>query len=355
MDDNVDEYYKNKTIELENELGKYKKIYLDTRFWLNFRDVSMSRNTNSKLCEIYSLMQENIAKKKILCPISYDIFIEVMKQEDEETRYKTIELIDEFSLGVTLVPEHERIKNELLRLILNHTKQKYNVTSVWTKVVHILSPMIPEPSYLFPDKEKQKIKKLWIDYSWKISLMEMFKKTDLMNRAKMSIKNDISKKLNEEKIEHFDGSSFEKIYMAEISGILTTIEELYSPIENVLTDLYISQYGGEPNSEDDFNMQLMNNLIYNLFEHNKINISLPSIDIMAGLHTTIRMDKRRKYDPNDFHDFSHARSALPYFDYFFTEGGLAHLVKQKNLNYDVKYSCKVASSYNEILELLRDL
>ena len=76
------EYYNLKTIELEQELLSYKKIYLDTKYWVLFRDVALGRNKDNRLCEIFSIIQKNIDLGKIICPISYDIFIEITKQKD---------------------------------------------------------------------------------------------------------------------------------------------------------------------------------------------------------------------------------------------------------------------------------
>jgi len=347
------EYYKLKTIELEKELSSYKKIYLDTKYWVLFRDVALGRNKDNRLCEIFSIIQKNIDLGKIICPISYDIFIEITKQKDPNTLSKTIELIDKFSQGTTLISDPDRMEHELFMFILSQTKQEYTTNSVWTKMIHIMSPMIPEPSDLFSKEYKKEIKKLWIDDTFdKLSLAEMMKVGDITKIPHLA--SNLHNELSNEKKEHYsEQDSFKEVYMSEVAGILETIKELNNPVANVLKELY--EDTTEVKLEETQDITAFNNLIYNIFDLNKMNNYLPFIDITAGIHASVRRDKRRNYKQNDFHDFGHARSALPYFDYFFTEHSLKNLIMQKNLNYHEKYQCQVASSYDEILEMIEIL
>ena len=349
------EYYNLKTIELEKELSSYKKIYLDTKYWVLFRDVLLGKNKDEKLCKIFSIIQKNIALKKIICPISYDIFIEITKQKDLNTLTKTIELIDEFSQGNTLISEFDRMEYELLMFIASYTKQNYTTNSVWTKSMHIMSPAIPEPSDLWSDTDKKKIQKMWIDYTFKVSLTEWIKIAGINQMQNFSKENyGITSELNFQKKEHYDKQgSFKEVFISEVAGTLDAMKETSNPIAKILKNLYESKTGIKLEEKPD--IKVFNNLIYHVFRLNKIDTSLPIIDITAGIHASIRMDKRRNYKQNDFHDFSHAKSALPYFDYFFTEHSLKNLITQKNLDYHNKYKCKVASSYDEILKIIDEI
>jgi len=70
------------------------------------------------------------------------------------------------------------------------------------------------------------------------------------------------------------------------------------------------------------------------------------------MNAVARWNKDRKYkDGNDTFDFLHVSSALPYFDYFFTERELSTMIKQRKL--DEIYNCKVSSNIDEILEFLK--
>jgi hypothetical protein len=348
------EYYNLKTIELEKELSSYKKIYLDTKYWLLFRDVVLGRNKDESLCKIFSIIQKNIALKKIICPISYDIFIEITKQKDPYTLNKTIELIDELSKGNTLISEPDRMEYELLMFILSSTKQNYTTNSIWTKLMHIMSPIIPELSDLFSSTDKKKIQKMWIDHTFKLSLTEMMKAGDITKIQNSEEYYNLTKELNYQKKEHYDKQgSFKEVFMSEIASTLDAMKETYNPIARVLKNLDASKTGIKLEEKPD--IRVFNNLIYHEFKLNEIDSSLPIIDITAGIHASIRMDKRRNYKQNDFHDFSHAKSALPYFDYFFTEHSLKNLIMQKNLDYHNKYRCKIASSYDEILKIIDEI
>ena len=80
---------------------------------------------------------------------------------------------------------------------------------------------------------------------------------------------------------------------------------------------------------------------------------LPSLDIGAMLHAKIRWNKTQKYKQGDMDDIRHAITALPYYEYFFTERSLHNMIKE--CKYDEKYSCKVISQNTEILNLLESI
>ena len=96
-------------------------------------------------------------------------------------------------------------------------------------------------------------------------------------------------------------------------------------------------------------------MIYNLFRLNKISTELPTFRISSGLPAAARWDKQRKFENNDFQDFQHAATALPYTDYFFTEGNLAHLITQKMTAYDELFKCTVVANVSAALRCLREI
>ena len=61
------------------------------------------------------------------------------------------------------------------------------------------------------------------------------------------------------------------------------------------------------------------NVIYNLFDNKKMRTYFPSLDIRAKMFSRIRWNKNQNFKENDFNDIGHITSALPYYNYFFTE------------------------------------
>ena len=97
------------------------------------------------------------------------------------------------------------------------------------------------------------------------------------------------------------------------------------------------------------------NAVYNLFRKNKLQNYFPTLVIGAGLNALVRWDTKRKFKLNDLHDFRHAQTALPYFDFFFTEHSLRDLVTRSNVGFDKKYSCEVFSYPNEAIRRAKEI
>lgn len=141
-------YAGRKRLELGRELLGTKKIYLDTKYWLLFREVRLGRNANPKLARLLELLTTLEKENSAVCPISADTFLEVLKQTDNATRRVTVQLIDQLSRGICLLEPDERIKLEVLHLVRAKTRGDNSVHTmeelVWTKVAYILGFTSPE-------------------------------------------------------------------------------------------------------------------------------------------------------------------------------------------------------------------
>lgn len=162
---------------------------------------------------------------------------------------------------------------------------------------------------------------------------------------------NITEHLNSGKVEHADEhNSFKQLFMAEVGGALEVYVDVF---EEGLVYLYEKEFGHKPMQEEldkSSSGQLFANVIYNLYKKNKVKGLVPTLVIEAALHAAVRNDVQRKYKPNDLADFRHARAALPYYDYLFTEGPLCTLLKQKNIKFKDSYACFVCSDMSQAAE-----
>ena len=78
-----------------------------------------------------------------------------------------------------------------------------------------------------------------------------------------------------------------------------------------------------------------------------------TLHIDTASHAMLRVEKKRCFKPNDWHDFCHAAASLAYCDLFFTEGPLHELVARPKLGLLGLNGCKIASTVNDTVELLR--
>jgi hypothetical protein len=82
---------------------------------------------------------------------------------------------------------------------------------------------------------------------------------------------------------------------------------------------------------------------------------LPFIAINAGIHASVRWNRKQKFKPHDWMDFMHAAAGLPYCDYFLSENSLAKLVSSAQLRFDRRYQTQVISDPAEAVEALAAL
>ena len=110
----VDAYIKSQKIALGESLEVKKKIYLDTKYWLHFRDVVLGRMENGAIVRSFEILSEYCDAGLAVCPISEDVFFEITKQSDENTLGITIDVIDKLSGSVSLISQTERVQAEIM-------------------------------------------------------------------------------------------------------------------------------------------------------------------------------------------------------------------------------------------------
>jgi len=357
--ENIDEYIKSLKIQLGSDLAKKRLIYLDVNFWIYLRKCMMNENLESVYYEFYDLLLTLVKRNEVLCPINHSVFSELLKQDDFESRINTSKVIDLFSNSVTLIFEFEREDLELQYYIRQKLLGEQFLTPVeqyvWVKIPYIIGNTIP-----YNDKiDKATQKKIQIElfkHSWNITLEEMMR-----NYLRDSVLPflDMSKrasKLNKGKFSHSNEmKSLERLLRIELKGGLSVYIDVvknyfemlskYRPdiLRNLSSNLSI-------NSPKD----LCNKIEEDVLTGN-IGRYLPDIYINTCIHTLMRWDKTRQFKANDFYDFEHARAALPYYQYFFTERSLKHMLSMKPYELTNKYNCGVENNIKKVNELLRSV
>lgn len=133
----IDEYMKEHRLKLGKSIKNRFKIYLDTKYWGYLCDVSLGKNTDENLIEIYNLLIKLSKEKKIICPLSYRLYSELFKQKDINRFNETTKIMELFSENIIIMFETERINYELLNFLNKHIKGKDSVYEsdifVWRK------------------------------------------------------------------------------------------------------------------------------------------------------------------------------------------------------------------------------
>jgi hypothetical protein len=267
-----------------------------------------------------------------------------------------MELLSE---NIIIMFEMELIKYELLYFLYENLKGKDAIYEtdifVWSKVCDILGAIDFEPLPFLSNENNEFIQKKYFKDSWEYTFSEFVR--NKLDEKKESIlinsRKDMVNTINKEKVEfEHELKTQHKVYMSEIAGLLTAnkdrIKFTFSYFATNETNSK-EQIGNEP--EDD--IQPIINMIYNLFDNKKIDTYFPTFDIRAKMFSTIRWNKNQNFKVNDLDDIGHITTALPYYDYFFTEKSFSTLIK--NVEYDKKYSCCVEWKAENILNILKQL
>lgn len=358
-DRTLNAYTRDVRLALGLEIEHRKKIYLDTKYWLLLRDVVLGRTGDKHLSELLPVLRSGVEAEKVICPISEDVFAEVLKQLDPLTLKETVKLIDDLSRGVSILSERERIMFETLYYILRTSKGEDSVYSpdvlVWTKLSYVLGAIHPTSTPFSPEEELV-VQKTFFDQMWSISLSQMVEIMGMEAISKMPKLNDLSAMLNDGKTKHaHENKSFKQLFLSELTGVL----DLCIPIfEDAMIYLFEKEKGYKPTMNEiestSAGKQIANS-VYNLFSKNKLHTYFPTLVIGAGLHASVRWDIKRKFKRNDVHDFRHTQTALPYFDFFLTDHSLKDLITRSNTAFHKKYSCEVFSHPHEAFEGIKKI
>ena len=348
----TDSYVKRKAIALGVSLSSLIKVYLDKRFWILLRDVHIGRSTCPDVRRLLASLRLSVQKGYLICPISDSVFLELQKQEDINTRRSTAELIDELSLGVTLVPSQQRTGQELVSVFTKFADdgRDYHIVNhlVWSKLGYVLGVVHPRLPSSDPDTERA-FQKAFFDLMWDFPLAAQIDRIGEDGYQKPESFEATANRINELNRKHqAEVRNFRQVYIDEFRSVLSLCmhnprrwieeqSELKTGRKCLLHPKQISKY------EHDLYI-----FFGNLIAHRKqAALMLPTLHISALCYAAIRWDKKRNLSANDIYDFQHAAAAIGYCDAFLTEKPLMNLLAQRHLEINTDFRCTVISDVEE--------
>lgn len=346
----IDTHERRSRIALGEALAQRHAIYLDTKYWILLRDANKGTSRSGAL-ELLRLLREGTANGRLFCPISESVFVELMKQSDPTSRLAMAALIDELSLGATLIGQEARVATEISHFI--HAKTgRTNLHPlkhlVWSKLSYVLGTFYPKNTGYDPTTEGA-IQKAFFDHMWALPFREMVIQIGdgEMDEANPS---EFTTALNNGVTSNADGlRSFEQAYSAEVRGIVDIVGD---GIPDVLASMARNEgvVLNEPTAEERrASINGFKNLFAIALEKDKARNELRTMHILSSLHASLRWNKRRKFKDNDLLDFDHAAAALAYADAFFTERSLCAMVTERRLALDRLYGCRVTALVDDAI------
>ena len=271
------------------------------------------------------------AKGKIICPINDAVLAEVMKQSDSFTRTKTAELMDILSNGVVLKCSNERIEEEIIYSIKSRCGEQIERPMIWTIPAFVFGKIDKPRDIESFIQNNEQLSKLLYEKFYGITIVDVVSNTSIEKYDEFEQKAiEINEQSNENKQ---DIRSLEKAYDIEFTGLMSLFVKKVKQCINEEPNKRICSI-----EEDKRPLWMIRNELY------------PSIHAAAMMHAHFRIDFNRKMNGHDIFDIQIGASALPYFDYFFTEKSLCSLINSSSFKRLSNYKCKVLASEKEILD-----
>ena len=235
-------------------------------------------------------------------------------------------LIDELSLGITLIPFEMRVGTELAHFLhsARTPNEVYPLTSlVWSKLVYVMGFMHPRGTP-FDQATELTMQKMFFDDMWAISMLEMIYFIGDQMLPNPEHFSSLAQKLNQLNALHAtELRTFPQTYDNEVHGILDAFNDVTI---DIVSQMVSDEHGDRPpltlEQRTEEGKQL-HNLLFAAFEREATKDALPSLHILASLHSAVRWNKQQQLKANDYLDFQHATAALGYCDAFFNRAVFA--------------------------------
>jgi hypothetical protein len=352
----AEQYSWSREVALGAEVLKRRRIYLDTKFWIYLRNALGGAPAEPSHAKLLELLLDQVQSGRAICPLADCAFIELWKQRDRQSRLATARVMDVLSQGVSIRSYDDRIRAEILHFLRRHTSgldQIYPLEQmIWTRVGFVVGGFRPVYEDV-PPALGDALAKTFDDHVWMSTLEEM-----VLDEQGLEVGSDfyvwLKERLNGGMVQHeSEIKSYRSAYRAELRG---AIDIHWGALSEALPYLYQRAGGAqqltEPEKVD--SGRILGNLIYEALARHEELRDLPTINIQAGIHASIRWDKQRSYSANDWLDILHAAAGMPYCDVFLTERSLASLLRSSHLAYDKRYQTKVYHTLEEAVASLEE-
>lgn len=354
----IEKHSRARQIELGQTLTGCRKVYLDARYWIILRDTALGTLTDPAARKLLHHLRRAVAARRIICPISASMFLELMKQRySQGRRIGTAKLIDELSLGVSMIPPTIMMGTEIHSFLLGGQRDVdlYEMQELlWTKVAYVLGDTYPRLDQLSPSDELE-VQKAFFDHLWDCSLSMVVETIGDQSWGDDRF-TALSQETNEKNAYHKDElRSFPQTYDIELRGVIEVAGDIAADVIHHLAEKEAGRKLLATNDERATTVNMCRNLLYRAFKKPETKKSLRCLHIGASIHAAMRWDKGRKFKPNDYYDIQHATAALAYCDVFLTESSLHYLVTRPQISLESINSCRVFSDLKAATEYVRKI
>jgi hypothetical protein len=349
-DEDYPSYYERRKREFRQSIPPTTKIYLDLNIWIHFRDTILKREKDGIWNAILHQAKVLVDQRKALFVISTPLFLEVQKQPDPKLRNLIYDLMGFLSQGVAITNHHDLIYEEALFTLYSLlTMEPPHHLFQFDSAALVLGIDFANSNSL----DLTSLNKLLVDMFYHMSFSFYCKQFIESPDGKFTMDSFqiLSEKLNLDlqSKEGVRADDFDAVLREEFGGVLRAA---LHQVNRAIFDFYNTVNPNSTETFDDIVASPLSNMFYNIFDYQKLGNMMPSLQITAGLHAVFRTSNSRKYKQNHLFDFRHGESALPYCDFFFTDGPFAQLLNDKPLEYSQRFNTVVESNPEKIHSIL---
>lgn len=333
--------------ELESFVAARRKVYLDLNFWIGLRNPSKAPKPEA-FQQLRELLSNGVKEGRLLCPVSYTVFLELMKQYPLEQRLAQARLMDQLSEGVGIRNPGDTAEIEYLRLLARHNAalKDMPIDPVWAPIGHLIHEVYRQSDAL-PHELMERYRKASFDVRWATRMEHLARRMEgmLVRSATTADRINVERQTNPR-----GNKSFDKLFSDELDGIL----DVMSPhIENSLK--YAAHFvgieaTGEPMDEPERREWIK--VIRESVRRDSDGPILPSERISTALHAAIRRDDKYPYEQSDLDDIGHSSVAAAYCDVFLTERRFTHFLRLPAVQKVIPRNCTVISNIDQAISAL---
>lgn len=346
----IDEYIRGRQLDLAAKIAGRDPIYLDSRFWIELRRADEIGGASSRSYPLLLALRQAVSSGRAFCPISTSTFVEMLKHSEAGVRRKSAKLVDELSLGISLVAIDELLDAEIRWFIDNpgdHPLQPLK-QPVWTRLAYALGTVIPTLEGM-SSREMLAMRVVAFDAIWASTLEEV--SMALPEPMRPDFKDAAAKITSDSAAHVHEIPTYDSAYLSE----LATMAKMGAPFFATHIRRKAEEKGIATPEADDEAINLFGNIIRNSLALGKARQPLRSAHIRASLHAIIRRNKERKFRSNDIFDIEHAVAGVGYCKAFFTEASLGTALTQPPLSLDKLYGCFVTSDIEAAARFVMDI
>lgn len=336
--------------ELVDLLSARTPIFLDANFWVWARQAAFNECDDPELISLLGALRLAVESGKFFFPVTSDLIAEFSKQSPERLA-DTMMLVDRLSLGVAMVPHHERTAIEM---------ENFNARALpdyppaprplWTCYAFALGYEDLRPAGVPMD---DRLLVALAEKAW-VSPPSLF--------AQMVPPEMFAARLESERMAAILNEQ-EAVHAHEIDSHATALRIEIAGAASMLTGIAAREYrrmaaaAGQMREAEDVAGswgvgKRITSMVAEALAQDEHRRAFGSLYVPAMLHAAVRSEANRKIKPNDIFDFRHAAAALPYCRAFLTDGPLRSLITSGHVRLDRLYGCDVVATPKEAIELI---